>query len=98
MPEDKPNKNNTKQPDAPSAAEIAASKEKASPTGKKPRFSLIKYIKNSYAELLKVTWPTRDEALRSTGIVILFSVAVAMFLGGLDYIYNQGLDYLIALN
>lgn len=64
---------------------------------KKKRFSLIEYVKNSYVELRKVTWPTRTEAMRSTGIVIVFSTAIALFLGGLDFIFNELLSYLISI-
>lgn len=63
----------------------------------KKRFSLVRYVKNSYIELRKVTWPTRAEAIRSTGIVILFSTIVALFLGGLDFVFNELLSYLISL-
>lgn len=63
----------------------------------KKKFSPVEYVKNSYAELRKVTWPSRQEAMRSTGIVILFSTVVAIFLGALDYVFNQLLNYLIAL-
>ena len=61
-------------------------------------FSLTAYLKESVAELRKVTWPTRQEALRSTGIVIVFTASVSLFLGAVDYLYNLGLDYLINLS
>lgn len=61
------------------------------------RFSLVGYIKNSYKELRKVTWPTRQEAARSTGTVIVFSVLVAAFLGAIDYAFTLGLDYILSI-
>lgn len=61
-------------------------------------FSLGSYLKNAYAELKKVTWPTRQEALKSTLVVVGFSVVVAGFLGLIDYCFNLGLDYLISRN
>ena len=45
---------------------------------------LITYISLSYAELKKVTWPTRRQALQLTVIVILFSVTLAVIVGGFD--------------
>jgi len=36
-------------------------------------------------EIKKVNWPTRQETLRYTLIVIGISVAVAIFLGGIDF-------------
>lgn len=61
------------------------------------KFSLPKYLKNAYKELRKVTWPTRDEAIKSTGVVIAFSVIVALFLGALDYVFTAGLDYILSI-
>ena len=36
-------------------------------------------------ETKKVNWPTRKEAFKYTLIVVGVSIAVAAFLGGLDY-------------
>lgn len=54
---------------------------------------IIQFLKDVRVELAKVVWPTRREALKITGIVILFSLAVALFLGAVDY----GLTRLIGL-
>lgn len=61
-------------------------------------FSLPKYLKESVAELRKVSWPTRQEAMRSTGIVIAFTASVAVFLGVVDYLFTLGLNYVIAIS
>ena len=45
---------------------------------------LIQYIKDSRIELQKVTWPTRREVMRYTVAVIMVSLVVALFLGGID--------------
>lgn len=39
------------------------------------------------AELRKVTWPTRTETIRLTGTVIVISVLVGAFIGGLDVLF-----------
>ncbi len=53
---------------------------------------LIQFFKDSYAELQKVVWPTRDE-VRSNTIVVLVSVAIfAVILGLLDYLLVAGID------
>ena len=46
------------------------------------------FLKEVYVELKKVNWLSRQELLKYTFAVILLTVAVAMFLGGLDYIFN----------
>ncbi|HLI26190.1 MAG TPA: preprotein translocase subunit SecE [Chloroflexota bacterium] len=38
------------------------------------------------AELRKVTWPTREEALKLTALVITITVVVGLFLGAIDAI------------
>lgn len=60
-------------------------------------FSLSVYFKESIAELRKVSWPTRQATLKSTGIVLLFTGSTAIFLGAVDYLFTLGLNYLIDL-
>jgi len=56
---------------------------------------IINYIKASIEEMKKVTWPTKKETYNYTLLVIFISLAVALFLGILDLIFNKGLEYLI---
>jgi preprotein translocase subunit SecE len=53
------------------------------------------YIKASIAEMKKVTWPTKKETTNYTLMVIFVSLAVALFLGGLDKIFSYGLEQII---
>lgn len=41
-------------------------------------------VKGSRTEIRKVVWPTRQETVQTTGIVVVFVLLVAMFLWGLD--------------
>lgn len=43
------------------------------------------FLKDVRAELKKVSWPSRQETIKLTGVVILISVALAAFLGLLDF-------------
>lgn len=36
----------------------------------------------------KVNWPTKDETLRYTLVVVAVSLVVAVFLGGLDFVFT----------
>lgn len=56
---------------------------------------LVKYIKASFVEMKKVTWPTKKETYQYTLLVIGISLAVAAFLGGLDFIFSLALELLI---
>ena len=53
------------------------------------------YIKASIEEMKKVTWPTKKETYNHTMLVIGVSLAVAAFLGALDYIFNWALEFII---
>jgi preprotein translocase subunit SecE len=46
------------------------------------------FLKEAKAELLKVNWPNKKQVINYTILVIGVSVAVAIFLGGLDYFFN----------
>lgn len=50
--------------------------------------AIIKFLKEVKVELKKVTWPTREETIKHTLIVIGISFAVAIFLGGLDFLFG----------
>ncbi|PIQ98365.1 MAG: preprotein translocase subunit SecE, partial [Candidatus Nealsonbacteria bacterium CG11_big_fil_rev_8_21_14_0_20_39_9] len=49
---------------------------------------IITFLKEVRLEMKKVNWPTRQETLKYTLIVIGVSVAVAVFLGTLDFIFT----------
>jgi len=44
------------------------------------------WVREVIAELRKVTWPTREEALKLTALVITITVVVGLFLGAIDAI------------
>jgi len=54
---------------------------KLAPT-KKSRFSFFSEV---IAELRKAHWPTRQEALRLSLLVLIVCIVVGAILGGLDY-------------
>ena len=49
-----------------------------------PTVAPVKFFKEVISELKKVTWPTRAETIRLTVTVIGISIAVGLFVGGLD--------------
>ena len=60
----------------------------AKTAAKKDNF-IIKYFKETRAELRKVNWPSRQEALNLTLIVVAFTVFMAALLGIIDYIFAR---------
>ncbi|PIR73762.1 MAG: preprotein translocase subunit SecE [Candidatus Moranbacteria bacterium CG10_big_fil_rev_8_21_14_0_10_35_21] len=50
--------------------------------------NIINFFREAKAELKKVNWPTKNQTINYTLIVIGISLAVAIFLGGLDYFFG----------
>jgi preprotein translocase subunit SecE len=46
------------------------------------------YLRETQAELQKVSWPTREDTIRLTGIVISVTVASAVFLGFVSLLFS----------
>jgi len=55
--------------------------------------SPLAYLKSSYAELAKVTWPSRPTVIRHT-LLVSISIGIATLLVGL---IDSGLNYLVRL-
>ena len=64
-------------------------------TGNQPN-PISKYIRETRGELRKVTWPTREESQRLTAIVLGVTIAMAIFLGLLDFVFSNGVQSLVS--
>ena len=53
------------------------------------------YLQETKAEMKHVKWPTQTQTFIYTGLIILISILVAMFLGAFDYIFTQFLNSVI---
>lgn len=49
---------------------------------------ILTFLKEARIELKKVKWPTREETVRYTLAVVVISAALAVYLGGLDYLFQ----------
>ncbi|MFA7315858.1 MAG: preprotein translocase subunit SecE [Candidatus Paceibacterota bacterium] len=56
---------------------------------------MIEYIKEVKAEMKNVTWPKRRTTISFTVAVLVISVAVAYYLGALDYVFSLGLKQIL---
>ena len=56
---------------------------------------LFDYLAASKAELAKVTWPSRRQTVRLTGLVVAFSLAFALVLGLVDLGFSTLLEKVI---
>jgi len=56
---------------------------------------IVIFLKEVRLEMKKVNWPTRKETTRFTLIVVGVCLAVATYLGGLDFIFTTLLNKFI---
>jgi len=55
----------------------------------------VQFFKEAYAELKKVTWLSRKEAIASTIVVIIIVILVAIFVGVVDFVLARILGALL---
>jgi len=67
---------------------VAKSKSSMASATTKEDNVVVRYFKETRAELRKVTWPTREEAKNLTLIIVTVTVVMAIFLGALDYVFQ----------
>jgi preprotein translocase subunit SecE len=81
----------------------AGSKKASSKTSKKPKGgrrqenALVRYFRQTWAELKKVHWPTRREATNLSLIVLGTTVFMSAFLGVVDWLSAQFFSLLVRL-
>jgi preprotein translocase SecE subunit len=54
-----------------------------------------RYLVESWAELKKVAWPTRETVIRLTLLVVAVSIAVGIYIFVLDRIFNTLVEQVI---
>jgi preprotein translocase subunit SecE len=57
---------------------------------------LINYLKDSRAEFVHISWPTRRQTIAYTSIVVVIALVVAVYVGILDYGFSKIIkDFLV---
>jgi preprotein translocase subunit SecE len=65
------------------------------PAPGKRRFGAPRWLEDIVSELRKVTWPTREETMYLTMVVVVVSVTIGIILGGVDVFFNWLIDRLL---
>jgi len=55
---------------------------------------VMSFFREVRAEFKNITWPKKDTLIQLTIVVISISVIISLILGGFDYIFTNGLNYL----
>lgn len=58
---------------------------------------IIRYIREAREELAKVAWPSRQDTVRYSVLVIVVSLGLAAIIAGIDWGLANGLEKLITL-
>ena len=61
------------------------------------RTSPVQYVREVRSELRRVNWPTRQETINYTIVVMVTLVILTMFIAGLDYAFGEGILRLLRL-
>ena len=79
---------------------MANTKQKSAKKKSRPakQNAIIAYLRDTRAELRKVHWPTRDEAVNLTKVVVAVTAGMAAFLGILDFLFSLEMGGLISRN
>jgi preprotein translocase subunit SecE len=65
--------------------------------GRRGRGNPITFVRDVRSELRKVAWPTQRETINLTAVVIALSVAVGLFLGGTDFVFQELFRFLLGI-
>jgi|RifOxyC2_1024027.scaffolds.fasta_scaffold11187_1 preprotein translocase subunit SecE len=57
--------------------------------------SVKNYLFGSYVEMTKVTWPTKQQTINYSLLVVGLSVGTALFFVVLDFVFNYGIEQII---
>jgi preprotein translocase subunit SecE len=56
---------------------------------------IVRYFRETWFELKKVSWPTRREALNLTGIVVVVTTFLSIVLALLDWLYSMAFGLIL---
>ena len=67
------------------------------PTQAKRRLRIAqpRWFEDIWSELKKVTWPSRDETVYLTTVVVIVALTVGVLLGSIDIFFNWLIDKLL---
>jgi preprotein translocase subunit SecE len=57
---------------------------------------ITRYLRETRAELRKVVWPTREEAINLTIIVVATIIVMSIFFGAIDYVLTALFRFMLA--
>jgi preprotein translocase subunit SecE len=65
--------------------------------GRRGRGNPLDFVRDVRSELRKVAWPSQRETINLTAVVIALSVVVGLFLGGVDFLFQELFRFLLGI-
>jgi len=56
---------------------------------------VLQFLRNCWAELRRVQWPDRRQVAQGTAVVLVFVIIAGAFLGLMDFIWQEVIDFII---
>lgn len=70
---------------------------KSKAAAKKRSNPVFRYFRETFVELRKVNWPSRQEATQLTVIVLIVVTLMSALLGFLDYVFTRLIAFIVGL-
>lgn len=48
-------------------------------------------------EIKRVVWPSRETVVRLTGVVVIVAIITGVFVGGVDFLFTNVVNFLLSL-
>jgi preprotein translocase subunit SecE len=61
-------------------------------TATRPAGGIVRFAQESWSELRKVTWPTQEQVVRLTLLVIVISFAISLYIFAFDNVFHLVID------
>ena len=61
-------------------------------TATRPAGGIVRFAQESWSELRKVTWPTQEQVIRLTLLVVLISFVVSAYIFAFDNVFHLVID------
>lgn len=58
--------------------------------------SIISHVKEAWAEMANVKWPTKKQITQYTLVIIVLSLLIAAYVGALDVLFTKVLGWIIS--
>lgn len=58
-------------------------------------FWLIQYVRETVQEIQKVSWPSQQQTIEMTVLVLAVSLVIGTYIGVVDYIFQSLLGFIL---